>query len=155
VSAPYPPPGGVTRSEYVKLWKLLVLAVVACLLFAVLCFGGFAGCKAFHRAQKRADANNAVKITSINIRRAQQQARIVHAQNAAVRARAEQRLIEAQGIRHAQDEISATLTDRYLQHEAIKAMQAMATSGRNNTALYIPSGPNAVPLVNDVSHGGR
>jgi parvulin-like peptidyl-prolyl isomerase len=146
----------VTRSEYVRLWQLLTLSVVALLVFALLCAGGFAGCKAFNRAQRRADANNNVKVTAINIRRAQQQARIVHAQNAAVQARAEQRLIEARGIRRAQDEISATLTDRYLQHEAIKAMQAMASSGRNNTALYIPSGPNAVPLVNDIGkRGGR
>lgn len=148
-------PTNVRHGDYVALWKVLAVGVVGILCFSLLSLGGVAGCKAFNRAQKRADANNAVKVTSINIRKAQQQARIVHAQNAAVEARAEQRLIEARGIRHAQDEISATLTDKYLQHEAIKAMQAMATSGRNNTALYIPSGPNAVPLVNDVSKGGR
>lgn len=126
---------------------LLVLFVLTCGAL----FGSCAGYKAFTRAQKRADANNGVKITNINVRKAQQQARIVHAQNAAVSARAEQRLIEAKGIRAAQDEISATLTDRYLQHEAIKAMQAMATSGQNNTAIYIPSGDLGVPMVNDIS----
>jgi parvulin-like peptidyl-prolyl isomerase len=126
---------------------LLLLFVLTC---AAL-FGSCAGYKSFQRSQKRADANNGVKVTAINIRRAQQQAKIVRAQNAAVQARAEQRLIEAKGIRHAQDEISATLTDRYLQHEAIKAQMATAASGQNNTVVYIPAGDMGVPLVNDIS----
>lgn len=135
----------------VPVFKTAVWSIVALLILGVFAFGGISGCKEFGRYQKRADANNNVKVTSINIRKAQQEARIVHAQNARVQAQAEQRLIEAKGIRHAQDEISATLTDRYLQHEAIKAMLAMATSGQNNTAIYLPSGPMGVPLVNDIS----
>lgn len=137
-----------TKVDVIIAWVvILVLFVLSCGLL----FGSCAGYKAFQRSQKRADANNSVKVTSINIRKAEQQARIVHAQNAAVQARAEQRLIEAKGIRHAQDEISATLTPLYLQHEAIKAQMATAASGQNNTIIYVPSGENGVPLVNDIS----
>lgn len=137
-----------SKIDTLIIWAgILVLFVVTCGLL----FGSCAGYKAFQRSQKRADANNGVKVTTINIRKAEQQARIVHAQNAAVQARAEQRLIEAKGIRHAQDEISATLTPLYLQHEAIKAQMATAASGQNNTIIYVPSGENGVPLVNDIS----
>jgi hypothetical protein len=132
----------------------LMVALAAIVAFMLLCgalVGGCAGVKAFSRAQKRADANNAVKVTAINIRKAQQEARIVHAQNARVQALAEQRLIEARGIRHAQDEISATLTPLYLQHEAIKAQMATASSGQNNTVVYLPAGNMGVPLVNDIN----
>lgn len=69
------------------------------------------------------------------------------ANDAHVKALADQRLIEATGIRNAQDEISKTLTDRYLQHEAIQAQERTASSGRNNTIIYVPSGPNGVPNV--------
>ena len=103
--------------------------------------------KAWHRYQKRADANNNVKVTNINIRKAQQQARVVRAQNAAVQAKAEQRFIESVGIRRAQDEISKTLTTLYIQHEAIQAQERIAESGRNNTIIYSPAGSNGVPLV--------
>lgn len=131
-------------------WRNVGGFIAIALIALLVLLGLWAGMKAFARYQKRADANNSVKVTSINIRKAEQQARIVHAQNKAVEAKAEQRLIEAKGIRHAQDEISATLTDRYLQHEAIKAMLTMASSGKNNTAIYLPAGPMGVPLVNDI-----
>lgn len=124
-----------------------VIGAVVCLAILV---GILTGYKAWHRSQVRADANNKVRVTHILIRNAQQQAQVVRAQNAAVQARAEQRLIEARGIRHAQDEISATLTDRYLQHEAIKAQVEMAHS-QNHSVIYVPSGANGVPLVRDTS----
>lgn len=88
-----------------------------------------------------------MKVTNTNIRKAQQQARITAANDAHVQALADQRLIEATGIRKAQDEISKTLTDRYLQHEAIQAQERTAASGRNNTIIYVPSGANGVPNV--------
>jgi uncharacterized iron-regulated membrane protein len=138
------------RASGAQVLMFAVGCLVLLVLLSGLLVGGCAGVKAFQRAQKRADANNNVKVTSINIRRAQQQARVVHAQNAAVQARAEQRLIEAVGIRKAQDEISATLTDRYLQHEAIKAQEKMA-SGQNHTTVYIPSGEMGVPLTGTFS----
>jgi PBP1b-binding outer membrane lipoprotein LpoB len=128
-------------------WKQLLYGVVATVLIGVLFVGGCSGAKAWERAQKRADANNAVKVTHILIRRAQQQAQIVHAQNAAIRAKAEQRVIEAEGIRKAQDLISATLTPLYVQHEAIKAQM----NDRQGDRTYIPVGPQGVPLVANVN----
>lgn len=126
----------------------IVTLIVAVILGGLV--GLWLGYKTIHRSQVRADANNKVKVTHILIRNAQQQAQVVHAQNAAVQARAEQRLIEAKGIRAAQDEISATLTDRYLQHEAIKAQMEMARS-ENHSVIYVPAGNNGVPLVRDTS----
>lgn len=138
--APVPPP------NVKKLVAWALVGLVALLGFAI---GGAAGCKEYGRYQKRADANNNVKVTNINIRKAQQQARIVHAQNAAVQARAEQRAIEAHGIKNAQDIISRTLSPLYIQHEAIQAQKAIATSGQNNTVIYVPAGTNGTPVITE------
>lgn len=140
----------MNKENYVSAWKVVLLGTAALFLCGLLLVGGCSGYKTFHRSQKRADANNRVKITQINIRTAQQQAKVVAAQDATVKAKADQRLIEAIGIRKAQDEISATLSDRYLQHEAIKAQLAMA-NGPNHSTIYVPSGNNGVPLVRDTS----
>lgn len=56
------------------------------------------------------------------------------------------RVEEAKGIAESQHIINATLTPQYLQHEAIKAQEKMATSP-NHTTVYIPSGSNGIPLV--------
>lgn len=60
------------------------------------------------------------------------------------------RIEEAKGIAESQRIINATLTQLYLQHEAIKAQERMAASP-NHTTVYIPSGANGIPLVQDVS----
>jgi hypothetical protein len=114
-----------------------------------------AGVKEYKRAEQRADAENQVKLTAIGIRRAQQQALITRAQIEATQADADKRFAEAVGIRRAQNEISQTLTSHYLQYEAIRAQKAVATSGRNNTLIYIPSGGNGVPLVQDPQNVNR
>ncbi|MFC1895823.1 prohibitin family protein [Thermodesulfobacteriota bacterium] len=59
---------------------------------------------------------------------------------------AEIRIEEAKGIAKAQEIINSTLTVNYLQHEAIQAQLKMASSP-NHTTVYIPSGPNGIPLV--------
>ena len=126
------------------------LGSVAALVFLVAVGTGIsAALKAYSRAEARADAENRVHLTHIAIRRAQQQARITRAQIQAKKADAEKRFQEAVGIRRAQEEISRTLTGPYLQYEAIQAQKDVATSGRNNTLIYVPSGPNGVPLVQD------
>ena len=135
------------RNEPVPLWKEALVVGLIILVGIALLVGVIAGYKSFSRYQKRADANNNVKVTNINIRKAEQQARIVHAQNAAVRAKAEQRVIEAEGIRKAQDLISKTLTPLYVQHEAIKAQM----DDHQGDRTYIPVGPQGVPIVADVS----
>lgn len=53
---------------------------------------------------------------------------------------------EAKGIAEAQKIINATLTENYLQHEAIQAQLKMASSP-NNTTVYIPAGTNGIPLI--------
>lgn len=134
-------------------WVGVTAAVI--LLLITFSIGGCAGLKAFGRAQKRADANNNVAITNIQIRNQQQYARVIQAHNAAVQAQAQQRYLEAIGIRRSQDEISKTLTPLYIQHEAIQALNAIANSGRNNTVVYVPSGQNGVPLVTAPAGAGK
>lgn len=62
---------------------------------------------------------------------------------------AEIKIEEAKGIAEAQKIINSTLTVNYLQHEAIQAQLKMASSP-NHTTVYIPSGPNGIPLVKTV-----
>lgn len=59
---------------------------------------------------------------------------------------AEIKIEEAKGIAEAQKIINTTLTANYLQHEAIKAQEKMAGSP-NHTTVYIPVGPNGIPIV--------
>lgn len=127
--------------------KLVIYGVVAFVIFVLLALGGAAGCKEYNRYQKRADAENAVKVTHIEIRRAEQQAQINRAQVEATKAEAEKRREEAKGIRDAQETINKTLTPLYVQHEAIQAQKAIATSGNNNTVIYVPSGTNGTPII--------
>lgn len=135
--------------------RVTAFTVVVLVLLSMLSVGGCAGLKGFSRAQKRADANNNVKVTTINIRRARQQARIVAAQDATVKAQADQRLIKARGIKAAQDEIQSTLTPLYVQFEAIEAQKAIATSGQNNTVIYVPSGTNGTPTITANARTGK
>lgn len=113
-------------------------------------WAGFAGCnvaKNWHRNQKLKDAVNQTRIVKQQIRTAQQQAEIVEAQNARVRALGQQRIITAQALAKAQALIHSTLTPLYVQFEAIEAQKAIATSGRNNTVIYVPSGTNGTPVL--------
>src|SRR4051812_4344735 len=81
------------------------------IVIVALLFGGVAGCKSFQRYQKRADANNNVKVTAIQIRNQEQRVKIA-------KQKAEIRFQTSLGIRRAQDEIAKTLTPAYLQWEA-------------------------------------
>lgn len=62
---------------------------------------------------------------------------------------AEIRIEEAKGIAEAQKIINTTLTQNYLQHEAIQAQLKMASSP-NHTTVYIPSGTNGIPMVGNI-----
>lgn len=126
--------------------KLITVSLIGLVFFALLTIGGCAAKKSYDRYQKRADATNNVKVTKIKIKVAQQQAQVVRAQNGAVQQRAVQRVLEAHGIRRAQDLIAKTLTPLYVQHEAIKAQ----TENGQGDKIYIPVGPQGVPLVNNV-----
>ena len=56
------------------------------------------------------------------------------------------RATEAKGIAEAQRIIDKSLTNNYLQYEAIKAQSKMADSP-NHTTIYIPVGNNGIPLM--------
>lgn len=145
--------GGTPVARRLGFWGFA--AALTLVLLVGLGIGLSAALKAYGRAEERADAKNRVTLTHISIKRAQQQALITRAQIEATQADAEKRFQEAIGIRRAQNEISSTLTANYLQHEAIQAQKAIATSGRNNTLIYVPAGENGVPLVQDPQNVNR
>lgn len=120
---------------------LLILALIGGAFFGLVSFS-----KSFGRSQKLKDAKNSVKVTAIYVKRQQQEAKRVAARDAVVQAFADQRVIEAQGIRKAQDIINATLTPLYVQHEAVRAQLAMAHSP-NHTIIYVPAGTNGTPVI--------
>lgn len=97
------------------------------------------GCPTYNRYQARMDETNQIQINELKI---QQTAQLVQVE----KQKADIRVVDAEGIAKAQQIINATLTDRYLQHEAIQAQQQMANSP-NHTTIYIPSGNNGIPLV--------
>lgn len=120
----------------------VILGAVGALLVIALFFGIGTATKAFERYQARADATNQVEVNSIIIRQ-QEQRVLIEQQDAQVR------IEEAKGIAEAQRIIDASLTDQYLTYLAIEAQRQMADSP-NHSTVYIPSGPNGIPLVKEV-----
>lgn len=109
---------------------VVILGLAAAFMFGIPALGRF---------QAVQNATNEVRINEIRI---QQQAQLIEVE----KQRKEIRIVEAEGIAESQRIINATLTDRYLQHEAIKAQETMA-NGPNHTTVYIPSGQNGIPIV--------
>lgn len=102
----------------------------------------FFGFPAFIRYQAVANANNQIAINNKIIAQTEQLVN-VEQQKAKIK------IVEAEGIAAAQKIINETLTDKYLQHEAIGAQIKMAGSP-NHTQIYIPSGTNGIPLVKTI-----
>lgn len=100
------------------------------------------GVPVYNRYQVRANEANQIQVNELKI---QQTAQLVQVE----KQKAEIRIVDAEGIAKSQQIINATLTDRYLQHEAIQAQMTMANSP-NHTTIYIPSGNNGIPLVKTV-----
>lgn len=125
---------------------ILVLVAAVAAVIAVIIFG-LSGIKAWSRGQDRASAKNHVQITRIEIGRAREQAKIVYAEIKATQAEREKRVVEAHGLAESQKLIDNTLTPLYVQHEAIQAQERIATSGRNNTVIYVPAGTNGTPVI--------
>lgn len=121
----------------------------------MLCVLGVKGCNNFNRSQARKNAENKVKITHIEIKRQHEYAETVNANTATVEAERRQRVVKAEGIEKAQLIISKTLTPEYIQWEAIEAQKAIATSGQNNTVIYVPSGTNGTPLITAAAGKGK
>ena len=117
--------------------------VALVILIVVLAIGAIVGCMygfpAYSRYQTRANAANQVDVNAITIQQTQQLVEVEQQ-------KAQIRVADAQGIAEAQRIINATLTDRYLQHEAIQAQEQMANSP-NHTEIYIPVGNNGIPIV--------
>ena len=102
----------------------------------------FFGLKNYIRYQARMDAKNEVLVNEIRIK---QQEQLIQVE----KQKAEIRVVEAEGIGRAQEIINKSLTDKYLQHEAIKAQERMADSP-NHTQIYIPVGTNGIPIVKTI-----
>lgn len=100
------------------------------------------GVPVYNRYQTRANEANKIQVNELQIRQTEQLVQVE-------KQKAQIRIVDAQGIAEAQQIINATLTDRYLQHEAIQAQLQMANSP-NHTTIYIPSGNNGIPLVKTV-----
>jgi hypothetical protein len=128
----------------INYWKAGVAVAGALIFLTLFTIAGCAGKKEYQRYQKRADAENDVKVLSIQVKGQRQRVRIAEQ-------RAEIRFKEAVGIRRAQDEINETLTPFYLTHEYI---QAIRESGA--TTVYIPTDPSTgLPVVTTRNAGGK
>jgi hypothetical protein len=99
------------------------------------------------RTQARLDAQNQVTITNIQIGTTRQKVQIAQQE-------AQIRLAQAVGIRKAQDEVAKTLTPLYVQFELSQELEKIAASGRNNSVIYLPVGPNGLPIVTGAPVGG-
>lgn len=124
-----------STSKIVKFWvgvTVGVIAFIAVLLIVI---------PTYNRYQKRANANNSVKVSAIEIRNQAQRVLIAKQQ-------AQIRYQNAVGIRESQDEIAKTLTPLYVQFEMTQALEHIATSGTNNTIIYLPTDPHTgLPVV--------
>jgi hypothetical protein len=133
-------------------------AVIAGLALVIgIIMGSVAGFKAFNRSQAISDANNQAHVARIhagneqNVNRlriaAQEQQVKIAQQNAQIR------FENAKGVREAQDEIAKTLTPLYVQFEMTEALKQIASSGKNNTVIYIPT-KDGLPVVAPVASAG-
>lgn len=118
---------------------LIIVIVIGILIGVALAAWGV---PAYYRFQARESAQNAVQINEIVIKQTEQLVQVE-------KQKADIRVAEANGIAAAQKIINETLTDRYLQHEAIKAQERMAGSP-SHTQIYIPTGNNGIPIVKTV-----
>jgi hypothetical protein len=114
------------------------LAIVAVFGVVVIAFMLW-GIPEYGRYQTRANAANEIQVNELRIQQTEQLVQVE-------KQKAQIRIVDAEGIAKSQQIINATLTDRYLQHEAIQGQITMANSP-NHTTIYIPSGNNGIPLV--------
>lgn len=143
------------REEKIANFKLArhvtVTGGIGLVVLVGLIFGSAAGCKSYNRYQDVQEAKNQVKTSQIKwnnkvklneIEIAQQEQRVqIEKQKAEIRKQ------KAVGIREAQDIINKTLTPLYVQHEMVETLAEVGKSGKNNTVIYIPVGPNGLPTV--------
>ena len=142
-----------TRTDAQNIRYGAITVAVGVALLIALIMGAIWGFKAFGRYQAVQDAKNKVKTSQIaahnkvrlnEIEISQQQQRVKIEQQ-----KAQIRYEKSKGIRESQDEIANTLTPLYVQFEMTEALKDIAVSGKNNTVIYIPVGPNGLPMVAD------
>jgi hypothetical protein len=125
--------GAATAVKFLIGMVMLGVAVIGLLMW---------GLPVYQRYQVRANASNEIQVNELRIQQTEQLVKVEQQ-------KADIRVVDAEGIAKSQQIINATLTDRYLQHEAIQAQMSMANSP-NHTTIYIPSGNNGIPLVKTV-----
>lgn len=139
------------REEFRKGRYAVITGGIGLAFLVATIFGGAAGCSSYNRYQSRENtkndvinskvkANNQVRLNEIEI--AQQQQRVKIEQQ-----KAQIRFEKSKGIREAQDEIAKTLTPLYVQFEMTEALKEIALSGKNSSVIYIPTGPNGLPVT--------
>lgn len=141
----------------IVLWALSVFTISAMLVvFIVL---GSWGIGAFGRNQAIAAANNQAHVNIIqadnNVQKTQIEIQNQTQQIQVTKQQAQIRLQQAVGIREAQDEINQTLTPLYIEWEETQALEQVATSGKNNTVIYIPSGQGGIPTITAQAGTGK
>lgn len=128
-----------TGGKGFKFWTIFWGAITVAIAFAIVLM--LVLIPPYNRYQSRANANNRVKVTAIEIRNQAQRVKIAKQQ-------AQIRYQNSVGVREAQDEIRKTLTPLYVQFEMTQALQQIATSGKNNTIIYLPTSPTSgLPVV--------
>lgn len=110
--------------------------------FAVLVLGLMFFLPAYSRYQRLQNEHNQTQVNDIQIAQTQQLVKVEQQ-------KAQIRIVQAGGIAASQHIIAGSLTQAYLQYEAIQAQQSEVNS-QNHTIIYIPSGSNGVPLVTTV-----
>lgn len=139
------------RDEAKKAVTVGILAFTALSLLIGLILGATWAFKSFNRDQRVAEAKNVVTTSRIGannqvalnrIKIGQQKQRVKIAEQ-----EAEVRIREARGVKAAQDEIAKTLTGEYIQYEMTKVLADIAKSGRNSSVIYIPVGPDGLPVI--------
>lgn len=138
--------GGTTTYKRTTIQGWIAYSLMLALFIVFLSIGGAFGCQSFHRYQARANANNRVKVSSIEIRNQGQRIKIE-------KQKAQIRYQKSVGIRESQDEIAKTLTPLYVKFEMIDALRQIAQSGANNTVIYIPSDKNGMAAVPTLQAG--
>lgn len=126
-----------TTKKLIGVWGTAAAGVVICIVALMFLL------PAYSRYQARANARNETLTSkkqvqiAINLAQARYQTSI--------------------GLKRSQDEIRKTLTPLYVQFEMVQALQAVATSGKNNTVVYLPTNPATglpvVPISNTLSPG--
>lgn len=115
---------------------LLISAIIVAIL--ILAFG----MPAYQRYQRVLNAKNEIRVNSMKIEQTEQLVKVEQQ-------KAQIKVEEAKGIAAAQEIINTTLSDKYLQHEAIQAQMEMASSP-NHSTIYIPVGNNGLPIVKTI-----